>query len=122
MGDCGVCLQGYDFEPWEFFNSEIRKARKAHTCAECGETILPGQSYEHLWAKADGTMSTQDSCLMCVEIAEAFYCDGRAVGVLWEDMEDVMADLGTSCFDKLQTPEAKALLQRRWMQWKGLVP
>jgi hypothetical protein len=39
---------------------------------------------------------------------------------LWPDMEEVFGKLTTSCFDKLQTPEAKAELRRRWMEWKGL--
>jgi len=35
-------------------------------------------------------------------------------------MEKAYPKLTTSCFDKLQTSEAKAELQRRWLAWKGL--
>jgi hypothetical protein len=36
-------------------------------------------------------------------------------------MQDyVFPEFSLACLEKLKTPEAKAELQRRWMQWKGL--
>lgn len=121
MSDCGVCIGGVDFDGYpEFHDVTKPKARKQHRCEECGRTIAVGQVYERCSGKFDGDFYSTKTCLPCAEIAEAFYCEGRITGNLWDDMEDVMDQLTTSCFDKLTTPEAKAYLRERWMQWKGL--
>src|ERR1700722_6694306 len=122
MSDCGVCVYSdSDGESCDFMHEEIRKARKPHTCCECRKTINIGERYEHVRFKFDGEVNNCDTCLICVEIAEAFYCDGRVLNEgLWENMSYVMAELTTSCFDKLTFPEAKSELRRRWMEWKGI--
>ena len=119
MSNCGVCIysdaDGYS----EFADVSMRKARKPHRCSECGKTISPGDRYEHYWGKYDGEVCAIDTCAVCAEIADAFYCDGRMYGGgLWESMWYVFPDLKTSCFDKLYTPEAKEELRRRWIEWK----
>ena len=60
--------------------------------------------------------------MVCAEIGAAFCCDGRLYGKLWDgfDESDIWRYLNTSCFDKLQSVEAKTELRRRWMEWKGL--
>lgn len=122
MSECGVCLYAEcDDGISEFFECEIRTARKPHQCAECGHTIQPKCKYEYARGKFDGDFWDCKTCLICAEIADAFYCDGRLYGGgLWDNMEYVMGELTTSCFDKLSTPEAKQELRRRWMQWKGI--
>lgn len=118
MGDCGVCLSGYDGE-CEFFHQEIRTARKPHVCSECGKPIPVGEKYEHASGQSDDELWDCDTCLICAEIAEAFYCDGRTFGGwLWENMADVMGELTTGCLDCLQTANAKAELMRRWNEWR----
>src|ERR1700679_2736602 len=117
MSDCGVCLYS-DCElsgSGDFCDISYRKARKPHKCCECGKVINPGEKYEHYWGKFDGDTAAIDTCIICAEIADAFYCDGRIFnGELWCRMHDVMGELTTSCFDKLQTPAAKEELRRRW--------
>lgn len=121
MTDCGVCIYSDADGTCDFADVSVRKARKFHRCSECGRRIEIGQRYEHYWGKYDGEVSAIDTCLLCAEIAEAFYCDARMFGGgLWESMDYVMGELTTSCFDKLSTPEAKAFLRERWMKWKGL--
>jgi len=40
---------------------------------------------------------------------------------LWDYMqEDAFEHLTAACFNKLKTPQDKAELRRRWMEWKGL--
>lgn len=124
MSDCGVCLysdcDGY-MSAYDFCEVRTPKARKEHRCCECGKTIRIGERYERYAGKYDGDFCSIVTCLICAEIADAFYCDSRLYGGgLWEGMHEIMGELKSSCFDKLQTPEAKAELQRRWMEWKGL--
>jgi hypothetical protein len=119
LSDCGVCLYSECDGISEFFDCEVRTARKPHRCIECGKQIQPQEKYEYARGKFDGDFWDAHTCLPCAEIADAFYCDSRVYGGgLWENMEYVMGELTTSCFDKLQTPEAKAELRKRWMEWK----
>ncbi len=118
MSDCGVCLSGYDGES-EFCHEEIRTARKLHVCSECNKRIEIGEKYEHASGKSEGDFWSEDTCLICAEIANAFYCDGRWFGgILWESMEDVFSQMTTGCLDRLETAAAKAELVRRWNEWK----
>jgi hypothetical protein len=120
MSDCGVCLATYDCDA-VFLGWQIRRCRKPKHCAECGHPILEGELYEYAKGITDGEWWSQNTCLVCKEIGEAFYCDGRCFGNLWEEMHDqVFPALTVSCFDKLKTPQAKADLQARWLAWKGL--
>jgi hypothetical protein len=122
MSDCGFCLFN-DYEGDDddvFFGSTWRTARKEHFCCECGRTIQPGTKYAFDCGKWDGKIWTMKTCALCDEIAGAFACSGRIYGVLWDEMRESMNALTTACFDRLQTPEAKAELQKRWRQWKGL--
>lgn len=120
MSDCGVCLTGYDdCGDTEFIRTEIRKARKPHMCSECGKVIPVGEKYEHADGKTDGDFWGYDTCLICAEIADAFYCDGRWFGgMLWEGMEEVFGKLTTGCLERLTTAAAKAELMRRWNKWR----
>ena len=120
MSDCGVCLSGGDDGVCEFFSSRIVIARKSHRCDECRRTIVSGIRYEYVALKFDKSFETFNTCTQCVEIANAFYCDRRIIGSLWEDMNEIMDQLTTSCFEKLSTAEAKLYLRERWMKWKGL--
>lgn len=127
MGDCNVCISGYDGDG-EFCKIVQRKARKPHTCSECGKIISIGDKYEHATGKSDGYMWAFDTCLICAEIAETFYCDGRLFGgMLWEEMEEVAFEdmttgclgmLSTGCLGMLSTAAAKQELVRRWSEWK----
>lgn len=123
MSDCGICIT-HDFEgPADVWESINRKARKQYRCCECGKTIEVGDTYELYSILYDGSWSKYKTCLVCAEIAAAFCCDGRIFGTLWSDFHDcdIWQEITTACFDKLDTPEAKAELRRRWMRWKGLV-
>lgn len=124
MSDCGVCVSSWDGEPGEFLETRIiRKSRKPHICSECGETIPTGSSYHVASGLSEGDFWSFKTCLVCNEIREAFSCDGVTYGgVFWEyfDEGDCWQALNISCFNRLTTPAAKAELQRRWMEWKGL--
>lgn len=120
-GDCGVCLSGGDGDT-EFLTHGIRRARKPHVCCECSRPIAPGDRYEHAAGKTDGDLWTVETCLICAEIANTFYCDGRWYGgILWEEMtENAFPEFTTGCLDRLETAAAKAYLVERWQAWKGL--
>lgn len=123
MSDCGVCVMADCDEPFEFSVRTFPVARKEHKCSECNKVIQRGEKYERVVGKYDGDIEAFKTCLVCAEIADTFSCDGRMYGgYFWESFDEgeCWQALTTGCFTKLKTPEAKAELQRRWMEWKGL--
>lgn len=63
-----------DYEGPRFYEMSWRKARKEHRCCECGETILPGTSYEYVAGYWDdfGTYKTCDRCVQVRELIKDF--------------------------------------------------
>lgn len=139
MSDCGVCISS-DYSGCEGMIDDVAVviAEQDQKCSECRKVVPSGNKMERADWYDDGWNYDEDretderdrkapiwTCLVCAEIATAFYCggDGRIYGgEFWEVMadSDAFANLNSSCFDRLTTPEAKAELQRRWMEWKGL--
>ena len=114
-----ACLYN-EGEPIQMHHVETRKARREHRCCECREPIAVGQSYEYVSGKFEGDFFRQRTCLLCVEIAKALYCEGRVYGLLWLDIEEQIFGEGamnSACLDELSTPAAKQFLQRRWWAW-----
>ena len=123
MGTCSVSFGSEADEMCAFWESKIKTARKAHVCGECRKQILPGEKYESAAYVFDGSFNHEKKCLVCAEIRDAFLEHGCAYcpGDMWTEMRDyVFPEMTVTCFDRLKTPEAKAELQRRWMEWKGL--
>lgn len=114
MSDCGACILSEADGYCDFCTVEVRKARKPHRCCECDKEIQIGERYEHARGKFDGDMWSSDTCLICAEIADAFYCNGRMYGGgLWEEMGYILDEITTVCFSRLKTAAAKEELQRR---------
>jgi hypothetical protein len=58
-----------DYDPPEFYSARIiKQARKQFTCDECRGFILPGDAYELIAGKWDGTFGTFHTCEMCRDL------------------------------------------------------
>ena len=58
-----------DDSPYPAFVSDvIRRARKKHTCVECGQDIPKGDRYEDSRSMADGVFYESKTCLNCVTL------------------------------------------------------
>ncbi len=124
MPDCGVCIGSEPDGMCDFFNKETRKARKEHTCCECLQIIHKREKYLASCGKYDSNFFSDKTCAICDEIKMAFLdpqMNAMEPGSLWEEMRDyAFPELTTACFDRLSTPEAKAYLRDRWIEWKGI--
>ena len=124
MSNCGVCIGGGEYDGcYEFQSSSFPRARKQRWCVECRKAIQPGERYQKFVGKFDGTFFSEDTCAICAEIRDALSCGGNSsiFGEMWGEIRDyVFPTMTTGCFDRLETPEAKKELQRRWIEWKGL--
>lgn len=123
MGDCGVCIGDGNLDGYaEFQDVSYPKARKEHKCCECRRVINKGEVY-HKWSgKWDGDLLCQKTCAQCEEIRSAFSCSGSyEFERLWDDMEEIVfPSITTGCYERLDTPEARSFLQKKWIDWKGL--
>lgn len=92
MTDACYC----DYEPPEAHSRSLRKARKAHRCDECFRSIAPGETYEYVWGKWEGDVSTFKTCPRCLKLREWLQahvpCFCWAHGNLIEDASNTVED------------------------------
>jgi hypothetical protein len=124
MSECGMCFSaGYDFGNNDFCKWDM-SFKTPMQCCEYGRTIPAGEKHEKTKFRSDSDSSkwiTHHTCATCAEIAWAFFCDTRLYESLWDYVnDDLFPNFSQACLNRLETPAAKAELQRRWMKWKGL--
>ncbi|GAB4059139.1 hypothetical protein GCM10028811_12420 [Uliginosibacterium sediminicola] len=59
-----------DYEPAEFYQQARRRAKKEHSCSECGRAIDPGELYEHASGKWDGDVRAFKTCPRCLALKD----------------------------------------------------
>lgn len=95
----------------ECFTDSIRKARKEHKCCECGDAIKRGDKYEETTGIWDGKPNRYRTCLDCLSVRNAFFCDGWFYTFVWENLYEHLRDCAhttpTEALAKL-TPDARA--------------
>lgn len=119
MSDCNVCLSSFDGDS-EFCKAKMRTASKTHNCCECGVEIPQGTEYEYASGKSDGDFWTAKTCLVCAEIADTFYCEGRTYGgCLWDELREIaFPEFTSGCVNRLKTAAAKSKLMDEYREWK----
>lgn len=75
-----------DFDPPEFYDVSLPRARKAYRCVECLNTIETGEQYERTVGKWDGEFSTEKTCLRCVELRKLLTLDCWVFGHLVDEV------------------------------------
>lgn len=78
----------YDYDQPDFHSEKITKARKEHRCWECYRMIQPGELYETVTGKWDGTISTYKTCPHCLESRRWLeeICHSWVYGMVAEDL------------------------------------
>lgn len=120
-GHCGVDFgdMSDDADPCDFWHVTTPKARKAHRCSECRESISAGAQYRRVAYKFEGALGCDKVCEACWESMQEFEYHVFG-GSFWDHMQEEW-DGGAnvqSCIARLVTAEAKAHMLRRWMAWK----
>lgn len=123
--DCGFCISvDLDDGGYEDYRNGIAVAEVEKKCCECNTVIHVGDTFE--WARGvlEDEEHSHSTCLVCAEIADAFCCDGRRHGTLWEALENTIDQdetiITTACYARLKTAAAKLELQRFWRSVIGL--
>ena len=120
MTDCSCIYVDSDNAP-DFYRDRMLIARKEHTCGECGRTIEPGETYETFSGKWNFTFSTHKTCIECLSIRNAFFCESWIFGKihedLWEHIMDLAGQISAECILSL-SPRAKEkvldMIDRLW--------
>lgn len=70
------------------------RARKRHSCSECGSPILPGEQYEYVFGVWDGDASIFKTCERCTDLRQWVQnnvpCLCWAHGSLLDDLEEAI--------------------------------
>lgn len=78
------CIVADYGEPADFHREKLVRARKGHTCGECGETIEPGDLYERVTGLWEGEWLRNKTCARCVNVRTDYF-DAWVYGALVED-------------------------------------
>jgi len=107
--DACSCVYVGDYDPADFTDSKVRKARKEHKCTDCSRTIGAGEDYEHVFGVWDGSTHTFKTCKDCLSVRDVFFCEGYVYGGLWELLTEhfcAAPDVDFDCLVEL-TPRAR---------------
>lgn len=58
------------YETYEIYNEQFPRARKAHTCSACKETIPSGIKYARIFVLFEKEVTIYKRCLRCQKIHE----------------------------------------------------
>ena len=124
MSCADACIDHYADVDNEFYVETVRRARKSYQCCECGEPIAPGQSYERVTGKSDGSIWTVGTCLDCREIRKAFVCGSWQFGGLWESIREQLFEVWQThspidCLAKLDSKSARDKAMAMYDDWRG---
>lgn len=106
-----MCMVGDDDS--QVSRSEIRKARKPHTCGECDRTIEPGEKYVNAAWLYDGSWSNDCMCWHCRESAQWLYhnCGGYVWNAVYDDIDEHVSEYPELAFGLTRL---KVGIRRKW--------
>ena len=80
-----------DYDSPEFYNQKEVVAKKQHTCNECDSNIKVGETYENVFGKWNGQITTYKTCGDCLNLRfalETTSCYCLIHGSLIEDFQE----------------------------------
>lgn len=92
MSDCSCVWVDTSWDGPACTSVHTRKARKEHRCYECRTTIKRGERYEETTGIWDGDPHRYRTCLDCVSVRKAFFCEGWTYGSIWDDLYEHLRD------------------------------
>ncbi len=70
----GVCVCEDTGDQPSMFRATNPVARKRHECCECGEAIVPGETYERVFGVWWGDAESFTTCLPCATLRKQYCC------------------------------------------------
>ena len=78
----GTCYCDYGEQPSVYEACMVQRARKAHSCYECGHQISAGEGYERVRALYDGRWDIVRTCSRCLDVRR--YVESHAPCFCWQ--------------------------------------
>lgn len=123
MSDCS-CIWVDDYEHPEFHSSKMVTARKQHICSECHRIIERGERYEKVVGKWSGDLSTYKTCIDCLSVREAFFCESWMYTMIWDYLWDHICDregeIESDCIVSLTSSSREKVCDMIEEVWKDL--
>lgn len=95
-----------DYDQPSFWSQSFPKARKEHSCEECGRKILPGETYEYVSGLWDDWFDTFKTCQHCVDIRtfvkNSVPCFCWAHGNLMDDVKETLEEASYRAPDEMK--------------------
>lgn len=109
-----MCMTDYD--PPEFYLATIRGARKLHDCEECGREIQPGEPYQYVSGKWDGSFNCYKTCQHCIVTQKwlSDNCHGFVHSMTEEDIREHASD-----YDRFDLYRLAVGMKNQWRTRKG---
>lgn len=79
-----VHVDAHDCQP-DVYRQELRRARKAYRCGECGDEIQAADLYEAFTALYEGVWATYRTCARCVNVRDDYFKGGWIFERIAED-------------------------------------
>lgn len=105
-----------DADGWEFYSErQVKAARKAHRCEECGRTIAVGEPYRYAVGRYDGYVGDYHHCRHCEAAGEwlVVACNGYLFGGVLADLQEHTEH------PELDSPLLRALIEGILAGWHG---
>jgi len=103
----------------DVFESWTPKARKEHTCCECGGVIQKGEVYSLCSGLWDGSWSSFKQCIECNSLMEKIAGKDRDSCIAYGELYDYVLNSDS------QHPEWRkefvSTIEKRNPEWKGLL-
>lgn len=80
------CIDADYGEPIEMYNAKLVRARKAHRCGECDDTIAVGDLHEVVTGRCDGEWLSHRTCARCCNVRKDYFAT-CALGCMVEDFK-----------------------------------
>lgn len=102
----------------QVYRHRVVKARKPHTCVECGRQIEIGERYHYDFQVYDGDPFCAHTCEHC-RVAEKWLireCGGYLIHAVWEDIRDHIVE-----YPRLRFPLGRLMVRmnKKWRDANG---
>lgn len=105
----------------KFLDNSLILFERCSICTECGRTILSGEKYLNEKNKWDEGFNVFKTCIDCLSIRSAFFCNGWFYTMLYEDLQEHIremdGEISEDCIIEL-TPTAQekvcSMIENYW--------
>lgn len=113
--DCSCTIGGGEYDCVTTLSLKRVKARKPTKCTECGDSIIPGDTYTRDTYVWENKIHTSKRCMACDTLLKSMFPNGFIYGTLTDSLYDFVVGLAgevsSSCILKVPEPGRSKLFE-----------